>query len=226
MPRIQRIFAVAILACFTGYLFFGSHVSSLRGSLEQEPSSEEPATAPAMKSSLGVHVNPVSQAMRTQLQLPEGVGILIEYVVEDSGAADAGLKQYDVLHKLDDQVLINSAQLAVLVRMRKPDSKVTFSVIRDGKVMAVEVVLKAGAVTDQVTFDAFDFFHGHPGKQEMQNCAACHTGGENGGKDDGIHKSFDNYLFFHGTPGNAMLDDCSSCHVKSVTPLKIPGQTP
>ena len=91
----------------------------------------------------------------------------------------------------------------------------------------MEVVLKAVAVIPHtIGFDAFEHFHGHRGKQEMQNCAACHTGGKNGRKDDGLQKSFDNYLFFHGTPGNAVLNNCSSCHVKSVKALKIRGETP
>jgi cytochrome c2 len=111
--------------------------------------------------------------------------------------------------------------------MYEPESKVTLSVIRDGEVVAVEVVLKAVAVISHtIGFDAFEHFHGHRGKQEMQNCAACHTGGKNGRKDDGLQNSFDNYLFFHGTPGNAVLNKCSSCHVKSVKPLMIRGQTP
>ena len=186
-----------------------------------------PTTEQAMKTTLGVHVGRVSQALRKQLKLPAGVGLLVEHVVDGSAAATAGLQRYDVLHKFDKQLLINSDQLAVLVRMCKPESKVTLSVIRDGAVVAVEVVLKAVAVIPHtIGFDAFEHFHGHRGKQEMQNCAACHTGGKNGRKDDGLQKSFDNYLFFHGTPGNAVLNKCSSCHVKSVKPLMIRGQTP
>jgi hypothetical protein len=186
-----------------------------------------PTTEQATKTALGVHVGRISQALRKQLKLPAGVGLLVEHVVDASAAATAGLQQYDVLHKLDDQLLINSDQLAVLVRMYEPESKVTLSVIRDGEVVAVEVVLKAVAVISHtIGFDAFEHFHGHRGKQEMQNCAACHTGGKNGRKDDGLQNSFDNYLFFHGTPGNAVLNKCSSCHVKSVKPLMIRGQTP
>jgi hypothetical protein len=184
----------------------------------------QPTTKLAMKTTLGVHVSQVSQALRKQLKLPEGVGLLVEHVVDGSAA---GLQRYDVLHKLGDQLLINSGQLTVLVRMYEPESKVTLSVIRDGEVVAVEVVLKAVAVTAQVTgFDAFEHFHGHQGMQEMQNCAACHVGVKNGRKDDGLHKSVDNYLFFHGTPGNAVLNNCSSCHVKLVKTSKIRGQTP
>jgi hypothetical protein len=187
----------------------------------------QPTTELAMKTSLGVHVSQVSQALRKQLKLPEGIGLLVEHVVDGSAAATAGLQRYDVLHKLGDQLLITSGQLAVLVRMYEPESKVTLSVIRDGEVVAVEAVLKAVAVTAQAKgFDAFEHFHGHQGMQEMQNCAACHVGFKNGGKDDGLHKSVDNYLFFHGTPGNAVLNNCSSCHVKSVKTLKIRGQTP
>ena len=175
-----------------------------------------PTTEQAMKTTLGVHVSEVSQALRKQLKLPSGVGLLVDHIVTGSAAATAGLQRYDVLHKFDNQLLINSDQLEVLVRMRKPGSKVTLSVIRDGAVVAVEVLLNAVAVMSHtIGFDSFEHFHGHRGKQKMQNCAKCHTGGKNGWKDDGLQKSFDNYLFFHGTPGNAVLNNCSSCHVKS-----------
>ena len=136
----------------------------------------QPTTELAMKTTLGVHVSQVSQALRKQLKLPEGIGLLVEHVVDGSAAATAGLQRYDVLHKLGDQLLINPGQLTVLVRMYEPESKVTLSVIRDGEGVAVEAVLKAVAVTAQAKgFDAFEHFHGRPGNVVFNNCSSCHV---------------------------------------------------
>src|SRR5258708_1330287 len=69
---------------------------------------------------LGVSGSPVMPALREQLKLPKGVGLIVEHVEPKSPAEAAGIKQYDVLHKIGDQLLVNAHQLAVLVRMHKP----------------------------------------------------------------------------------------------------------
>src|SRR4051812_14577750 len=68
---------------------------------------------------LGVNTSPPPHVLRQQLQLPRGVGLVVDMVAPDSPAQAAGVKQYDVLHKLNDQILINQQQLAVLVRTFK-----------------------------------------------------------------------------------------------------------
>ena len=90
---------------------------------------------------LGVSASPVTPVLREQLKLPAGVGMVIDFVEPKSPADEAGLKQYDVLHKLDDQLLVNAHQLAVLVRMRKPGEEVTLTVIHAGEAKPVKVKL-------------------------------------------------------------------------------------
>jgi hypothetical protein len=82
---------------------------------------------------LGVNTSPPPHVLRQQLQLPRGVGLVVDMVAPDSPAQAAGVKQYDVLHKLNDQILVNQQQLAVLVRTFKPGDEVKLTVIRDGK---------------------------------------------------------------------------------------------
>jgi hypothetical protein len=82
---------------------------------------------------LGVTTSRVAGALREQLGLPKGMGLVVDFVAKDSPAEAAGLKVHDVLTKLDDQWLVNMEQLAVLVRSKKPGDEVTLTAIRGGK---------------------------------------------------------------------------------------------
>jgi hypothetical protein len=90
---------------------------------------------------LGVSGSPVMPALREQLKLPRGVGLVVEHVEPKSPAEAAGIKQYDVLHKIGDQLLVNAHQLAVLVRMHKPGEEVTLTLLRQGESKDVKVKL-------------------------------------------------------------------------------------
>lgn len=95
---------------------------------------------------LGVAVSPIPGMLRKHLDLPEGVGLLVDHVDPDSPAKAAGIEKCDVLHKLDDQILINFHQLAVLVRTFKPGDEVKLALLRKGKprILPVKLVEKEG----------------------------------------------------------------------------------
>lgn len=90
---------------------------------------------------LGVEAVPASGALAAQLRLPEGHGLVVQYVVPDSPAAAAGLARFDVLLKLDDQLLIEPRQLAVLVRGHKDGDAVTLTYLRAGAEAHASVTL-------------------------------------------------------------------------------------
>lgn len=87
---------------------------------------------------LGLSTSPVTGALREQLKLAKGVGLVVDYVEPGSPADVAGIKQYDVLEKLNEQLLINGHQLAVLVRSFKPGDAASFTVRRQGAAVVVE----------------------------------------------------------------------------------------
>jgi len=90
---------------------------------------------------LGVSTSAVPEALRRQLGLQEGVGLVVEVVEKDSPAEKAGLKQYDILNKLDDQLLINAEQLAVLIRAHKGGDTIKLNITRGGKEQSVSATL-------------------------------------------------------------------------------------
>ncbi len=89
---------------------------------------------------LGVRASAADEALREQVGLPQGVGLVVNDVEPNSPAA-ARLHRHDVLHKLNDQILVNPQQLAVLVRLHNPGDKIVLTVIRKGKSVKVEAVL-------------------------------------------------------------------------------------
>ena len=76
-----------------------------------------------------------------QIGLPEGVGLTVQYVLPDSPAQAGGLQRGDVLHKFNDQILINDPQFRVLVRNSKPGDKVRLTVIRKAAPVTITIVL-------------------------------------------------------------------------------------
>jgi hypothetical protein len=82
---------------------------------------------------LGVSATPAPAVLRRHVGLPPGVGLLVDAVAPDSPAADAGLRPDDLLHKVNDQLLVNQQQLAVLVRTFRAGDAVRLAVLRDGK---------------------------------------------------------------------------------------------
>ena len=90
---------------------------------------------------IGVGVSPATPAVAHQLKLAEGTGLIVEYVEPKSPADEAEIKPYDLLVKLDDQLLVNPEQFAVLVRMHKPGDSVKLTLLREGEHKTVSAKL-------------------------------------------------------------------------------------
>ncbi|MCS1407466.1 MAG: hypothetical protein M2R45_00624 [Verrucomicrobia subdivision 3 bacterium] len=90
---------------------------------------------------LGVHIGRVSETTAAQVELKPGRGLIVQHVVQDSPAAEAGLKRFDILTALDDQILVNPDQLQVLVAGYEKDDVISLSVIRGGESLAVKATL-------------------------------------------------------------------------------------
>ncbi len=92
---------------------------------------------------LGVASESISLERAGDLQLPPGTGLSVLMIVPGSPASKAGLQPGDVLTKLDDQLLVNPAQLRVLVRLHKDGDAITFQIVRQGKAQTIKATLGA-----------------------------------------------------------------------------------
>ena len=90
---------------------------------------------------LGVLTAPVSAEMRSHLGLSEGFGLRVVEVQRGSPAQVAGLKENDVLIRLEDQRLASMEQLQALVRERRKGERVNLLIVSGGKEAMISVEL-------------------------------------------------------------------------------------
>lgn len=110
---------------------------------------------------VGVGLSGISRTQAQQLSLHPGVGLAIRSVSKGTAADKGGLEVGDVLHKMDDQILISQQQFAVLVSMKKPGEKVKLEYYHKGKPRKIE--LKLGEREERKPQDAQRVFPGGQG---------------------------------------------------------------
>lgn len=92
--------------------------------------------------SLGILAAPLPPAVRAQVDVPDGVGLLVERVAADGPAGEAGLQQFDLLVKFDDQLVCSPQQLDTLVRMAGAGAQAMLTIRRGGKERAIEATIE------------------------------------------------------------------------------------
>ena len=122
---------------------FAIPISSVKGMLEQLKS-----TGKAERTYLGVYSVEITAEVAKAYNLPVSEGVYIystssySAVVADSPAAKAGLKDKDIITKINDTTVGVSGSLANLIGEYKPGDTVQLTVIRDGKEIAVNITLE------------------------------------------------------------------------------------
>lgn len=94
-----------------------------------------------MQTFMGVGTEPVHPEVQRYLELPEGFGIQVSEVVNDSPAEKAGLKKGDVLTLFGDQRLISGEHLVLLVRELQKGDEVEVTVLRKGDERRLKLIL-------------------------------------------------------------------------------------
>jgi hypothetical protein len=89
----------------------------------------------------GIMTAPVGQQLQAQLNLPDGMGLIVEQLDPAGAAAAAGLKRFDILRKFDDQILCSPQQLAALAKAAGKGKQVNLTVIRAAREQEVAVTL-------------------------------------------------------------------------------------
>ena len=90
---------------------------------------------------LGVYVQDITKEIKEAMDLKSKRGVLVQDVVEDSPADEAGIRREDVILIFDGKELDDSDELIRAVRKTSPGDKVKLLLVRDGKEKSVSVIL-------------------------------------------------------------------------------------
>ncbi len=90
---------------------------------------------------LGVYIQNITPELAKALKLESTKGVLVSKVQEDSPAEKAGIKAEDVILAYNGKSLNNSTELSTWVASTSPDTKVIFTVLRDGGEKNITVAL-------------------------------------------------------------------------------------
>ncbi len=77
-------------------------------------------------------------------QVPDGYGAINITRAPEAGPSAGKLMARDVIYKIDNQAVINPAQVKRIIGNRKPNDSVNFSLIRNGESLLVSVTLADG----------------------------------------------------------------------------------
>ena len=90
---------------------------------------------------LGVVIQDVNEDLAKSFELKSASGVLVSEVTEKSPAARAGLQQGDVIIALDGKKIKDVAELRNRIALTAPGSKVTLTIVRDGREKSLQVTI-------------------------------------------------------------------------------------
>ncbi|NIA29069.1 MAG: Do family serine endopeptidase [Actinobacteria bacterium] len=90
---------------------------------------------------LGVYIQSITPELAKAMKLKTAKGVIISKVQKDSPAEKAGLKEEDVILRLNGKEVHNSTELSTWISSIDPKTTITLEVLRDGKVQTVPVKL-------------------------------------------------------------------------------------
>lgn len=92
---------------------------------------------------IGIAVQEVSQALAQSFGLPKPVGALVSYVEPHGGADRAGLRSADVILRIDQQEVIQSADALIYIASLMPGQRVAAQVWRNRAMKSVDMSIDA-----------------------------------------------------------------------------------
>jgi serine protease Do len=103
---------------------------------------------------LGIRPRTVSSDLAQFLRLPSPVGVIVEDLAPESGAARAGVKRYDVLTKMDGYSLKTSQEFFARISGIPSGKRIQLEIFREGKTRRVEATVQERASSGKTNFGA------------------------------------------------------------------------
>ena len=108
---------------------------------------------------LGVELVNLNEPLRAHFGVPEGSGVMVSNVMEDSPASRAGIQVGDIVTRFDGEDVTSSRKLTTMVRKAEAGDPADLEVWRDGKVETVSTTLDERPRPD-LRARSFYFTHG------------------------------------------------------------------
>jgi serine protease Do len=99
---------------------------------------------------IGVEISSVDEATAKAVGLDKVTGVMVQRVIEKGAGEAAGLQQGDVILEVDGSPVTASNELQSIISMRRAGNSVALLILRDGKRITKNVVLKARNDDDEV----------------------------------------------------------------------------
>lgn len=90
---------------------------------------------------VGVYQQNMNEKLANQLRIPDDKGVLILDVVENSPAAEAGLKPWDVIRRIGDRDIFSTDDVAEVIKKHSTGDELLITVMRDGEMLIIPVIL-------------------------------------------------------------------------------------
>ncbi|MGA3326281.1 MAG: DegQ family serine endoprotease [Terriglobia bacterium] len=90
---------------------------------------------------LGILPSNLSPDLAKQFKSPDTAGVLVEDVLAGGPADKAGLKNGDVIRKLNGQVVDDPGQFTALITNLNPGTEITLDILREGQPISMKVTL-------------------------------------------------------------------------------------
>jgi C-terminal processing protease CtpA/Prc len=91
---------------------------------------------------LGVYIEDVSGELAEYFEIPGGEGVLVEGVVEDSPAEEAGIKAGDIIYKIDGEAICCTEELVKAISKMEAEKETPIVLIRKGDEVTVHAVVE------------------------------------------------------------------------------------
>jgi S1-C subfamily serine protease len=94
---------------------------------------------------LGVYVDELTEGLAEYFDAPDGKGVLVEGVVEDSPAEKAGIKAGDIIYRIDGERIWDTDDLVDAISDMETGKETPIVLIRKGREMTVQAVVEESA---------------------------------------------------------------------------------
>lgn len=92
---------------------------------------------------IGVQITPVDPTTAKAVGLEKAKGVLVQNIVENGAAKDAGIKEGDIILKIDGREVNQANELQSYIASKTAGTKVNLTLWRDGETFDKSVTLKA-----------------------------------------------------------------------------------